>query len=86
MSAQKQESASDRLARYQSALAEAYADADAITASELATIVERDAKVVRARLRAIQYRNADEKHNRHAVDQTTANAIAEHFASAKRVS
>lgn len=86
MSSKKAETAEERLARYVERLEGLYADAETITASDLAGAVERSGKVVRARLREMAYRDADAKFSRHAVPFDVAAEIAEHYATAKRVS
>jgi len=73
------------LAVYSKRLASAFADAEVIAASQLAEIVERDAKTVRAYMRRVALRDqSSEKHNRWGVTQSQATTVAEHFAEAKR--
>jgi hypothetical protein len=85
-----QKSVASEIKRLQSQVRTLFKNNDSCTASDLAAAVERDAKVVRARLRSVDYdarmsEQSERKHSRHAIDVETALAIAEHFASAKRV-
>lgn len=79
----KRLSASERVARFFKKHAD---DAQTITASELADLCDRDAKVVRAYLRAIKSRDQSQfKNARYAIDSELATKVVDHFDAAKRM-
>lgn len=61
-------------------------DSDTITANQLAELLNRSAKVVRAHMRQVAVRDqSQEKHNRYAIDREIATQELLHFDSAKRM-
>jgi DNA-binding CsgD family transcriptional regulator len=79
-----EQTASERASEIVEAL---FADSETVSAQALADALERNAKTVRAYLRAIKSRDQSQfKNAQYAIDSKLASKVAEHFVSAKRVS
>ena len=80
-----EQTAKQRLATYTKRLASQFKqNDDTISPTELAKIVDRDPKTVRAYLRKAHPRTIDNKNRPWSVDKATAASTAAHFASAAR--